>query len=236
MARLPIPGGDTNEWGSVLNAYLQVSHNADGSIAATAVQQAGAVTSINGKQPTSGSLSLATSDVSDIVPSAPTNGQVLTYDSITNTWKNRDATITSVVGQTGVITGAQIAADSGLTDRYAQLSGAVFTGHVSPAAAVLTFGASIAVNAALGNIFNLTLTASTGTLANPTNPVEGQIIRFRVTQGAGAPYSLAYGSAYNFGAAGQPILSTTTGAVDILAFEYVSGKLAWCYVGAGLGF
>lgn len=30
MSRLPIPGGDTSAWGSILNDYLQVAHNADG--------------------------------------------------------------------------------------------------------------------------------------------------------------------------------------------------------------
>ena len=32
MARLPTPGGDANTWGTVLNGYLQVEHNADGSL------------------------------------------------------------------------------------------------------------------------------------------------------------------------------------------------------------
>ena len=32
MARLPTIGGDNDEWGSVLNEYLSVSHNADGTL------------------------------------------------------------------------------------------------------------------------------------------------------------------------------------------------------------
>ncbi len=32
MARQPVVGADSNAWGSVLNAYLSVAHNADGSI------------------------------------------------------------------------------------------------------------------------------------------------------------------------------------------------------------
>lgn len=159
-ARLPIPGGDVGDWGSILNTYLEVSHNADGTLAPGAVTQAGA----------------------------------------------------------------------------ASLSGAQFTGFVSPASTSLTFGSSIAVDAALGNTFNLTLTGVSGMLANPTNPTEGQVIRFRITQGSGAPYGLAYGTAYNFGAAGQPVLSTTAGTVDILAFEFIASLSAWCFVGAGLGF
>lgn len=32
MARLPIPGGDDGSWGTVLNTYLGVEHNADGTL------------------------------------------------------------------------------------------------------------------------------------------------------------------------------------------------------------
>ncbi len=30
MARLPIPGGDEGNWGEILNEYLSVEHNPDG--------------------------------------------------------------------------------------------------------------------------------------------------------------------------------------------------------------
>ena len=32
MARLPVPGGDTGQWGDILNEYLAMSHAADGSL------------------------------------------------------------------------------------------------------------------------------------------------------------------------------------------------------------
>ncbi len=32
MARLPVPGQDAGTWGGILNEYLQVSHNNDGSL------------------------------------------------------------------------------------------------------------------------------------------------------------------------------------------------------------
>lgn len=37
MARLPIPGSDNNTWGDVLNDYLAVSHDSDGTIKSNAV-------------------------------------------------------------------------------------------------------------------------------------------------------------------------------------------------------
>lgn len=35
MTRLPQPGGDTNTWGSVLNDFLSVEHNTDGTLKTT---------------------------------------------------------------------------------------------------------------------------------------------------------------------------------------------------------
>lgn len=112
----------------------------------------------------------------------------------------------------------------------------IATGTLSSVVVALTFAASIAVNASLGNDFRVTLTASTGTLANPTNPTDGQEIRVQVTQGGSGSYTLAYGTAYDFGAAGSPTLSTAVGAIDVLTFVYNATKAKWLYLGASLGF
>lgn len=37
MPRLPIPGADAGTWGNILNEFLEVSHNSDGSIKSSAV-------------------------------------------------------------------------------------------------------------------------------------------------------------------------------------------------------
>lgn len=42
MARLPVPGSDDGTWGQVLNDFLDVSHNTDGTIKSSAVTNAGA--------------------------------------------------------------------------------------------------------------------------------------------------------------------------------------------------
>lgn len=41
MSRLPVVGGDNNTWGDILNDYLSVSNNADGTLQPTAVKTAG---------------------------------------------------------------------------------------------------------------------------------------------------------------------------------------------------
>jgi hypothetical protein len=41
VARLPVPGSDENTWGDVLNAFLQTSHNTDGTLKESAISGAG---------------------------------------------------------------------------------------------------------------------------------------------------------------------------------------------------
>jgi hypothetical protein len=118
----------------------------------------------------------------------------------------------------------------------AKLSGATFTGFLAPAVVNLTFGTMISVNAALGNVFAVTLTSSAGTLANPTNPVDGQTMRVRVVQDATGGRTLAYDTAYDFGTGGAPMLSPAANKMDVLGFEYVAFLSKWIYLGSGIGF
>src|SRR6266568_5770469 len=63
MARLPIVDGDVGQWGTVLNGFLQVAHNSDGTLQTSAIQQAGGVTSINAITPTSGNVLLTAATI-----------------------------------------------------------------------------------------------------------------------------------------------------------------------------
>lgn len=103
----------------------------------------------------------------------------------------------------------------------------------APIVVGLTDATSIALNAALGNTFTVTL-GGNRTLANPSNPVNGQTITVQVTQPAsGGPWTLAFGSAYTFfPAQPTPILSTSGGAVDLLQFTYISALSEWLLTGA----
>lgn len=105
MSRLPTPGGDVNDWGSILNEFLNASHNQDGSLRPTAVSNLGVeMTSNKGKPngyasldtggkvpltqlPASASQSIA--GASDATISNPTRGQVLAYDSASSKWTNK---------------------------------------------------------------------------------------------------------------------------------------------------
>lgn len=70
--RLPIPGSDDGSWGDVLNSYLSVSHNADGSLNATSVKSSAGLSNLDN-----------TSDVNKPV-SAAAQSALNTKLSITN--------------------------------------------------------------------------------------------------------------------------------------------------------
>lgn len=119
-------------------------------------------------------------------------------------------------------------------DLAGQLSGAAFTGAFAPAVVALADGATIAVNAALGNDFRVTL-GGNRTLANPSNPRDGQRIVFQVTQDGTGSRTLSYGTAYDFGTAGAPTLTTTASKTDLLKFVYNAAAAKWFSEGSNLG-
>lgn len=320
-ARLPIVGGDDSDWGTILNLYLQVSHDAGGNLLPAAVSAAlpspisttnlgsgtgsssnflrgdgmwavpngSAVTNVFGRTGAiaaqSGDYTAAevgalpaTDDLSVIAAVNATAGNVsLNSHKITNLTNGASSQDAAAFGQIptsassigGLIVdnnlsdlqsaslartnlglgsaatqstaafdtaGAAAAAQSVAEAASVPIAGGTMDGWLAPAVTELTFGTNITINASGGNVFTLTLTASTGTLANPTNQINGQHILVCVTQGTGGNFTLSYDSAYNFGVNGQPSLSTNAGDVDVLGFIYLAALSQWLCVGAALGF
>jgi hypothetical protein len=121
----------------------------------------------------------------------------------------------------------------------APLAGATFTGYLAPAVVTLTDASTIAVNAALGNDFRVTLGGSR-TMGAPSNPVDGQDITFMITQPAsGGPDTVTWTSGtggYSFGASSAPTLSTGASATDMVGFKYRATAQKWLYMGSLLGY
>lgn len=65
MARLPNPGGDDNTWGSILNDFLSVSHDSDGTLKADAVDSSNIQSNSIGDTQVS---SLSQSKITGLVP------------------------------------------------------------------------------------------------------------------------------------------------------------------------
>lgn len=105
MARLPEPGGDSGQWGEVLNDYLKVAHNTDGTLKSGAV--------------TTGTIQNNSVTVAKIATTGtPADGQALTYTGGALGWSTPsgsgsipDATTTSkgIVQLTGDLGGTAAA-------------------------------------------------------------------------------------------------------------------------------
>ena len=73
MSRLPTPGGDDGDWGNILNDFLDISHNTDGSLKISAVSGSGAEQTANkgaasGYAPLDGSSKLPTANLPSTIP------------------------------------------------------------------------------------------------------------------------------------------------------------------------
>lgn len=82
----------------------------------------------------------------------------------------------------------------------------------------LADGATISVNAGLGDTFRVTL-GGNRTLANPTNLTDGQRLYFRIKQDGTGSRTLTFGSKYKFPGASKT-LTTTAGALDVVECQY----------------
>jgi hypothetical protein len=111
----------------------------------------------------------------------------------------------------------------------------VTAGYVAPAVVGLTDAATIAVDAALGNDFRVTIKGSR-IMAGPTQGTDGQRITFQITQGSGGNFLVTWGSLYSFGAAGSPKLSAAAGKTDLIGFVFNASLNKWLCAGYALGF
>lgn len=90
----------------------------------------------------------------------------------------------------------------------------------------LTDAASLALDASLSDNWRVTL-GGNRTLANPTNPIDGQVLNLRIIQDATGGRTLAYGSAFKFPGGSPPVLSTAANARDFLSAQYDATNATW---------
>lgn len=145
---------------------------------------------------------------------------------------------TVAAGDDTRITGAEQAANKNTANGYAGLDAA---GRLAPARAPLipqinspAFASTITVDASTGSEWHITLTGNL-TLANPTNPTDGQQILFQLTQDATGSRTLTLGSAFNPGPL-TVTLSTAANAVDYLLAKYRAAASKWDVLAFGPGY
>jgi hypothetical protein len=129
-------------------------------------------------------------------------------------------------GNDSRVTGAAPAASPSFTGT------ASFGGAMVQTPVALTDASTIAVNAALGNTFRVTLGASR-IMGAPSNATDGQMILFAIKQpSSGGPFTITTWTTgtggYEFGTdVTSPTLSTTASKTDYIGFIYSSSASLW---------
>lgn len=122
MARLPVPGGDDNSWGTVLNDFLSVEHVADGTLkirsdgTLDSYAQDSAVAHLSGAETIGGTKTFTTSP---LVPSPTSNTQAANKAYVDTTISSNAVTSIftrsgAVTAQSGDYTFSQVGAAQGL--------------------------------------------------------------------------------------------------------------------------
>jgi len=108
MARLPIVGSDDGTWGDILNDYLKVEHNADGTQKTLPLTKGGTGATDSTTARTNLGAIARIQDASDVAISSPSQGDTLTYDPTSSKWKNGNGGSLSLQKQTAIIFGDSI--------------------------------------------------------------------------------------------------------------------------------
>jgi hypothetical protein len=107
----------------------------------------------------------------------------------------------------------------------------------NPHVTTLTYAATVTTDASAGDIFDLTLTGNV-TLANPTNPVDGKTLRWRIRQDGTGSRTVTLGNKFVIpSSATSPLpFSTAANKMDILAATYHAGRDKWDIIAFIMGY
>jgi hypothetical protein len=105
-------------------------------------------------------------------------------------------------------------------------------GAVVPAVVTLTDAATIATNAALGNVFRVLL-AGNRALGQPTNPTNGQQATWIVVQDGVGGRTLSYHAVFAFPGGVAPVVTPTASRASLISAVYDSVGDNWLATFAG---
>lgn len=109
-------------------------------------------------------------------------------------------------------------------------------GLITRSVTTLTDAATIAIDAADGNHFRVTL-GGNRTLGAPSNPIDGQRIMIEVIQDGTGNRTLAYNAVYAFGTdIPTPVITPTLNKRDFLGFVYNSSANKWYCIALAQGY
>ncbi len=155
MSRLPIPGGDDNTWGDILNDYLSQSINSDGSLKTSATAGAGAEMTAN-KGQASGYAGL---DSGTKVPTAQLGGSGADNTKFLRgdqTWTAPPATADATTSSKGIVQLAGDLAGTAAAPTVPGLSGKVATSRLINSGTGLSGGGDLTADRTLAVSYGTT--------------------------------------------------------------------------------
>jgi hypothetical protein len=247
MSRLPNVGGDDDAWGVILNDFLTVAHNPDGTLKASSSSPATTTTAGIVQLATNAEVLAGTESTHAITPASLAVGLALKADT---THTHSGSAITS-----GTVAAAYLPAASSASAGIVQLAstgetliGTDTTKAVTSAGvdAALVVGAgpitladatTISTDASLSNYFRVTI-SDNRTLGAPTNPTDGQRAMWEITASGGRyTISPAIGSsgAFKFGSDFSVIPAINASTTTFIGAVYRSSTSRWHILSVGSG-
>lgn len=206
--RLPIPGADSGTWGDILNAFLEVSHNSDGSLTSQAIVNAGAEATTN-KGQLDGYASL---DGSGSVPSNQLGNLPLHTASLAT---SSQQTFTGSLEVPSLGVGV---APSGTSGSLTVAGSLTFLEAVQTpsSAATLTLPAYT-----VASMVNYTVSQNC-TISMPSTQA-GATITLELTQNSSGGNTVSW-SGVKWPGGSAPVLPTTANAICLLTFTCIDGS------------
>lgn len=216
-ARLPIPGSDDGTWGDILNEYLSVSLDTDGSLLSGAISSAGGYVKPSTGIPATDLDSSTQSTISQAVQLGGDLNGTVTAPEVHATHLSAPLPIS----QGG--TGSNVQTFVDLTSSQSVTNKAILPRTVVLSALSNTY----TPNSSVADLVRITSPTAAFTIANDTgSPVDGQKLLMRISSSATA-YTATWGSAYR--SSGTATLPTTMVASKTITcgFIYDATSLAW---------